>query len=280
LTSHVISLRGASRLLQTTGTIGGSSSFIANSNSRGGGGTGSTASIDGNLVGMSRGGATITGPDSSATGNTQAGGTGTSLNQILAVTGAVVPGTSTVLGSTAIDTMGNFAGVLGAAMTGGLGGGSGTLTVMSGGSGTGPASVSSANSGSIFGGGGAIAANQFGRAGGAGLGVVTGASTATGTSAADPLAVIAGTGLATANFNNAGAAVFASPGAITATPANAVMNSLFSPNTATTTPTNTRPTLFTGGSVSTSTNAPLGFSTGGQGLGTTGSGIRFGLPFP
>jgi hypothetical protein len=283
--SRSVSLRGTfDRKLQTIGTIGGFSSFTANTNSRGSSptGTGSTATIDGNLIGMSIGSATITGPESSASGKTNAGGTGTSLNKILATD--AVAGESTVTGSTVIDTKGNFAGLLSPAATGGLGGGSGTLTVTSTGTGTGPASVSSANSGTIFGSGEAQAANQFGRAGGAGSGVVTGASSAIGTSEVDPLAAISSTGEATANFGNSGAGAFASPGAITAAATPATIDSSFLPNVATSSNSNNaQPSFFMGGSVSSSTNAPPGFSTSGQGFATTGSSRGtngFGLGFP
>jgi hypothetical protein len=279
-TSRSLSLRGtgtfADRSLQTFGTIGGSSSFTANTNSGAGSSTGegSTATIDGNLVGMSKGSATILGPESGATGNTKAGGTGTGLNQVFATDDAV-EGASTVKGSTVIDTKGNFAGLLSPAVTGGLGGGLGTLTVTSAGTGTGPASVSSANSGTIFGSGEAQAANQFGRAGGGGSGVGAGASFASGVSEVDPDAVLSGAGEATANFGNSGAGAFASPAAFTAgaTPAT-IGSSSFVPN-------NAQPNFFTGGSVSSNTNAPPAFSTGGQGFATTGlSGGTNGFAFP
>jgi hypothetical protein len=109
--------------------------------------TGGTVTITGNLVGMAMGSATISGPGgNTATGSTKAGGTGTSTNKILPVAStepepamsmivmlesitasATDPGaaTSTVTGSTAIDTTGSFFGLLGVTPQGGLSGGLG-----------------------------------------------------------------------------------------------------------------------------------------------------------
>jgi hypothetical protein len=289
MASRVVSLRGA-RKLQTIGMIGGSSSFTANTFSKGSSpsGSGSTSSIDGNLMGMSKGMATISGPNVSASGKSEAGGTGTAKNAILATTD---PGVSTVTGSMVIDTQGNFAGGISPSLTGGLGGGSGSLTVTSTGTGTGPTSVSSENSGNIFGGGQAMAANQFGSAGGMGSGVSTAASSAKGTSAMDLLAEVASTGKATGTFDNSGGGAFASPGSQSAVTGNSLVggtrpltaSSLFSPTTSSNN-NNAQPSFFlSGASPTSSTNAPPGFTSGGtKGFGVTGSSTTglFGLAFP
>jgi hypothetical protein len=147
-------------------------------------------------------------PTGEASGSSISGGEGTSTSNIGPTT---MPGVSSVGGTTTLNALSNFAGVLSPELTGGRADAIGTLTATSLGSGTGPAAVNSASNGNVFAGGQAVAANQFGRAGGLGSGVATAASTATGASVDDPLAAISGTGTATGNFNNAGAAAFATP---------------------------------------------------------------------
>jgi hypothetical protein len=264
-------LRGT-RKLQVVGTIGGSSSFIVNSRSNGattvnqpGTAAASSNTINGNLSGRSVGSATITGPEgTSASGSTRAGGAGTSVNSIATPVNATA-GTSTVAGSTAINTQGAFAASLSPALTGGLGSGVGTVAVSNTGVGRG-STINSANNANIFGSGQAVATTPLVAAGGTGAGTAVVASGATGNTAVDPAAVSTATGTATGLFNSAGAGALTLGGAIQTQPQVLTAASFLTAAQPAPAAPAAANSLFAG----TSTNAPPGFTVGGpQGFGVT-----------